>query len=134
MVSVIQPVGSICAWLKNLSGVPSLPGEWVECDGQTLNDPASVYNGKVIPNLNGQNRYLKGYSTSGSTGGGSHNHSTSSYSSGYYDIGGTRTEYNPASGSAYYFNSDHKHTVSVSTSSIYIEPPHYQVVWIMRIK
>lgn len=49
------PVGTILAWHKSLAGTPSLPGtgEWVECNGQTLADAQSPYNGGVIPNLNG---------------------------------------------------------------------------------
>jgi hypothetical protein len=49
------PIGAILAWHKSLSGTPGLPasGEWVECNGQTLSDPASPYNTQVIPNLNG---------------------------------------------------------------------------------
>ena len=32
---------------------------FVLCNGQTINDPTSIFNGKVIPNLNGNN-FLKG--------------------------------------------------------------------------
>lgn len=50
------PIGSIIAWHKDmLGGTPGLPasGEWVECNGQTLNDTGSNYHNRVIPNLNG---------------------------------------------------------------------------------
>lgn len=49
------PVGAIIAWHKSMAGTPGLPatGEWVECNGQTLSDGASAFNGQVIPNLNG---------------------------------------------------------------------------------
>lgn len=49
----VPPVGSIIAWHKNFSNTPSLPFGWVECNGQTLNDPSSPYHNQVIPNLNG---------------------------------------------------------------------------------
>lgn len=49
----IPPIGSIIAWHKSMSGTPSLPYGWVECNGQTLNDPASPYHNQTIPNLNG---------------------------------------------------------------------------------
>ncbi len=49
----VPPIGSIIAWHKDMSGTPSLPYGWVECNGQTLNDPASPYHNQVIPNLNG---------------------------------------------------------------------------------
>ena len=47
------PLGTIIAWHKSLTGTPSIPDGWVECNGQTLSDPASPLNGQVIPNLNG---------------------------------------------------------------------------------
>lgn len=50
------PIGSIIAWHKDmLGGTPGLPasGEWVECNGQTLNDTGSAYHNRTIPNLNG---------------------------------------------------------------------------------
>lgn len=48
------PIGTIMAWHKSMTGTPALPEQWAECNGQTLNDPASPYNGQVIPNLNGE--------------------------------------------------------------------------------
>ncbi len=48
------PRGSIIAWHKSLTGTPNLPDGWVECNGQTISDAASVYNGQTVPNLNGQ--------------------------------------------------------------------------------
>lgn len=41
---------------------------WVECNGQTLSDADSPYNGTTIPDLNGSNYLLKGDSSSGTTG------------------------------------------------------------------
>ncbi|MEJ5286016.1 MAG: hypothetical protein WHV60_02250 [Bacteroidota bacterium] len=49
----VPPIGSIIAWHKDFANTPSLPYGWVECNGQTLNDPASPYHNQVIPNLNG---------------------------------------------------------------------------------
>lgn len=51
------PVGSIIAWHKSLQGSPVLQDGWVECNGQTVSDPASPYNGKNVPNLNGNRDY-----------------------------------------------------------------------------
>ncbi len=66
----VVPVGSIVAWHKSLENTPELPDGWVECNGQTLNDPDSQYNTQTIPNLNaasGYNggRFLRGGTTSG---------------------------------------------------------------------
>ena len=48
------PLGSIIAWHRDLldQQVLSLPPGWVECNGQTLEDPESPFHGHVIPNLN----------------------------------------------------------------------------------
>jgi len=61
----IVPIGSIVAWHKSLSGTPALPGGWVECNGQTLNDPTSPFHNRGVPDLNGSGRFLRGSATSG---------------------------------------------------------------------
>ena len=58
------PVGAIVAWHKTL-GASTLPGSFVECSGQTINDMASPYNGLAIPDLNGSGRFLRGGTSSG---------------------------------------------------------------------
>ena len=70
----VAPIGMVVMYLSSLTNIPGLPGEWVQCNGQTLSDSESVYNGKVIPNLNagggsGESLFLRGGTTSGSTGG-----------------------------------------------------------------
>lgn len=66
-------VGGILPWFKSFTNTPSLVAAFVECNGQTLSDAQSVYDGQVIPNLNGASaqakRWLRGSTTSGSTGG-----------------------------------------------------------------
>lgn len=59
------PVGSIIAWHKSFTGVPSLPAGWMECNGATVVDVGSPLNGQVLPDLNGQARFLRGSGTSG---------------------------------------------------------------------
>lgn len=60
------PVGGIVAWHKNVATTPlTLPSAWVECNGQTLSDNQSPLNGRVMPNLNGQARFLRGATSSG---------------------------------------------------------------------
>ncbi|MBN2452360.1 MAG: tail fiber protein [Lentisphaeria bacterium] len=61
----IVPIGSIIPWHKSLPGMPALPDGWVECNGQTLDDGGSPLDGQTIPNLNGQGRFLRGGTTSG---------------------------------------------------------------------
>jgi hypothetical protein len=111
------PIGAVCAWLKNLTGTPALIGEWVECNGQTINDATSPYNGVAIPDLNTTNRFLRGNSTSGATGG----QETTTTS-------GDNTEQTAGVGAVAHC-AIHGHTHTVDTM-----PPYYNIVWIMRIK
>ena len=96
------PIGSIIAWAKSITGVPQLlPGNFVECNGQVLSDDTSPLNGQTIPNLNGNNNFLRGSSTSGTTGGAAthshtvtvdndtHSHTASSASAGAHTHTGT---------------------------------------------
>jgi hypothetical protein len=77
-LNIEVPVGTIMAWDKSRTGTPALPANFVECNGQTLNDAESPYNGQVVANLNGvasgqgisgitgkPGVYLRGASTSG---------------------------------------------------------------------
>src|SRR5262249_29149755 len=74
------PIGAIIAWDKSLTGVPALPSNFVECNGQTISDSASPLDGQTVRNLNGANRFLRGNSTSGGTGGtASHVHAFSGF-------------------------------------------------------
>lgn len=82
----VVPVGCQLGYFKSLTNTPSLPAEFVECNGQTLSDPDSVYDGVVIPDLNGSQvgatqRFLRGSTTSGTTGGSAcHSHTVDSHS------------------------------------------------------
>src|SRR3954471_14770738 len=67
----LLPVGFIGAWPKSRTNMPALPGTWVECNGQVLNDPASPFHGQTMDDLNGASgpqRFLRGASASGGTG------------------------------------------------------------------
>lgn len=64
------PIGTILAWHGSYPNCPSLPPEWVVCDGQTIVDDESPFNGQATPNLNVaineiQRKYLVGGQTSG---------------------------------------------------------------------
>ncbi len=123
------PVGSIVGWQKSRANIPALPGTWVECNGQVLNDPESPFHGQTMDDLNGVSgprRFLRGATTSGDTGGnGSHTHQMQ-------DLDG-----------------DHGHFTGVSTSTTEVNalvpgtyttqesdslPPYYHVVWVMRVR
>lgn len=128
------PIGIPFGWCKDLvagTSVENLPTGWVECNGQVINDPASPLDGKTIPDLNGNNQFLRGDSTSGGTGGAeTHNHTNSltgvsrvatwnntGTNTGLRDIGGGES-------------GAEVQTIS-SESGL---PPYYNVVWIIRIK
>ena len=122
MWTLFPPVGAVMAWLKTYTNTPALPAGWVECNGQTLSDAGSVYNGQVIPNLNassgGTHRFLRGSTTSGTTGGGeTHTH-------GITDVQGSGGNQTLISRQITPANTD-------SESSL---PSYYEVVWIIRIK
>lgn len=135
--SYIVPVGGVIPWLKNLSGTPSLPAYFVECNGQTISDGDSVYDGVTIPDLNGDNRFLRGNATSGSTGG-SDTHALSvaelaahTHTLGEGSGGGTDTVEHSRNTSIV----DTQATSSTGSGTAHENrPAYYEVVWVMRIK
>ena len=117
----LVPIGGIIPFLKSYTNTPAMPSNFVECNGQVLSDAASVYNGQTIPNLNTVQSFLRGSSTSGTTGGANsininHHHSINGGTGGGGTAGG---------------NSFTDYQLS-STQSIL--PTYYEVVWIMRVK
>lgn len=157
------PIGALMPWLKSFTNTPSLPTGWVECDGSTLSDAASVYNGQVLPNLNGGNRFPRGNSTSGGTGGaatvtlvannlpththaltdGGHSHGTGikggnfvSTSGTTVDAGvlGTNTILGSASTTASATTGITVGNNTTTNTAVTILPLYYDVVWIMRVK
>jgi hypothetical protein len=117
------PIGMPMGWFKNLPGVPALSGDWVECNGQVLNDAASPLDGITIPDLNGASgppRFLRGASASGGTGGAEdHTHGLPLFQPTLGD-GGTTDQYNIPN-----------NTITAPASSL---PSYYEVVWVVRVK
>jgi hypothetical protein len=60
-----SPIGAVIGWHKDFANTPSLYGKWVECNGQVLSEPLSPYDGQTLPDLNGDERFLRGGATSG---------------------------------------------------------------------
>lgn len=129
------PVGSIIAWAKNIGPAPlSLSENFVECNGQVLDNDESPLDGLTIPNLNGNGgadtRFLRGATASGGSGGSdSHSHS----------VNGTVDESTSMmmveSGTTAQINQgDHQHDMNFNTGSTSSLPPYYEIVWIMRVK
>src|ERR1043166_5318134 len=119
LIDALLPIGIVCAWAKNTPGVPALPGTWVECNGQVLNDPGSPLNGQTIDDLNGASgpqRFLRGASVSGG-GGGSNSH-----------IHGIATQAN----NGVTAGSDSYSAPASDTDAASSLPDFYEVVWAMR--
>ena len=146
------PIGAIIPWLKSYTNTPALDNHFVECNGQTLSDGDSVYNGQVIPDLNGDNRFLRGSTTSGTETDGIHNHQwikSNHYNSGNrvtlvaalmsssstnfvdrsWDSSGNGTDLLLTSASA-----NNLLRGNFYTDNIESVPKSYSVVWIMRVK
>lgn len=106
---------------------PYLPDGWVECNGQSLSDSDSPYDGATIPDLNGDSKFLYGDSVSGSTKSEDylpdHGHSIS------VDIT-SNPRLDAVAGATNY--SDSQSWVQHSSEGTAWEG--YSVVWIMRVK
>lgn len=135
-----NPIGSIIARHKDFTNTPALPGVWVECNGQTLSDAESPYNGQVIPDLNGGNRFLRGNSESGGIGGAeTHQHITpigrrTSTTIGFAEIYGTTGIVNNFINYTERDGNSNANITATNTSSTDTKPPFMEVVWIMRVK
>ncbi len=133
----IVPIGSIIAWHKSFANTPALPAGWVECNGQTLNDPSSPYNGQVIPDLNSNTQdgsinsgmFLRGASTSGTK-----------QADGTAPNGLSGTVFalmsanNVSSQGGGWWNGNPTAPVTFSSTDPETRPANMTVVWIMRVE
>lgn len=108
------PIAGIIAWAKSITGAGTLDANFVECNGQVLADITSPLNGQTMPDLNGATtkRFLRGSSTSGTTGG------TETHSHDVGAVAGHITE----------VLANWKTTIESNL------PPYYEVVWVIRVK
>jgi hypothetical protein len=69
-VSGLVPIGGVIPWFKDTPGVPALPSNFVECNGQVLTDSESPLDGQFMPDINtGAQRFIRGGVNSGAIGG-----------------------------------------------------------------
>ncbi len=136
----VVPIGAIVAWHKSLGGVPSLDPNFVECNGQVLNDNKSPLHGKTIPNLNNpaasglQGRYLRGSTSSGAMQDHmlfSHRHTHNDYNV-HYDSNTWRG--GGSAGGGYVVYEQDMQRYSDFTGGAETRPYSMTVVWIMRVK
>jgi hypothetical protein len=125
LIEAVYPVGCVTGYLKSLANVPALPGSWVECTGQIINDAGSPLNGANAPDLNGAQGgapcFLRGAMASGSTGGDEfHSHGLALNVNGGIGAQGADLSVFPPGN----YTSD-------PASSL---PPYCDVVWVMRVK
>jgi hypothetical protein len=116
LIDALLPIGIVCAWAKNTPGVPALPGTWVECNGQVLNDPESPLNGQTIDDLNGAQRFLRGASASGGTGGAD-----------TWNLAGEVSVDNNLDASS-------TTVASAPQPDLPLLPSYYEVVWVVKVK
>lgn len=124
--SPIAPVGSMMPWNKSVLASTTLPDGWVEMNGQTIALKSAFAGGAwdngnntmTIPNVNGNNQFVRGNSTSGGTGGRESFSFTHS----------TNTTGANAGNAVDYIDSQ------LGSGSVSILPPYFDAVWIVRIE
>ncbi len=154
------PLGTILAWHKSLTGTPpQLPDGWVECNGQTLSDPASPYDGQAIPDLNNpketwntKGAFLRGHTTSGEFEDDQYQgHHHRVYPGGGSDSGNTANTLAHDSNQGHYFGSTASYATGNGTIGWAVTqendgsngtprtgaetlPANMSVVWIMKVR
>jgi len=103
---------------------PELPDNWLECNGQSISDADSPYNGTTMPSLNGTTDATKGFirgvkasATDNAVTDSTHTHSIA------YVVYNT----NDVTSNFWALNSS-------TTGASRAIPPYAEMVWIMRIK
>lgn len=134
-LATLVPIGAIIPWAKSFTSVPALPDGWVECDGSAISDAASPLDGETTPDLNGNNQFIRGNSTSGGTGGVATNDLEHDHGgvTGVTGSVGVANEVGSAVGVS--SNDVLPQTISNALSSTTDnKPPYMDMVFIMRIK
>ncbi len=124
------PIGGIIPWHKSALDDQRLHSSWIECTGGTVGNVKSPIYGKSVPNLNGDNRFIRGNSTSNSMGGSAiHVHSFSVNTNGPSDF----TDIDAQNPNGTVASAGHAHLIEGETDTVSHVPPYVDMVYIMRI-
>ena len=114
-LAALIPIGVALPWFKDTPGVPPLPANFVECNGQFLTDPESPLHGQLMPDINtGAQRFIRGGLNSGAVGG------IDSFATAQADNSGTQPVNNFV-------------TTDFSPGAQPF-PPYVTAVWVIRVK
>lgn len=147
----IVPIGSIVAWHRDISGGPQLqlPDGWVLCNGGSVNDSNSPFNGRPIPDLNstpaghGGGHFLRGSNHSGDTQEGTLLMVPAEWTGTAFFMGlppnGVFTQnadysYNTGAGRAQFNRVSSHGPPDVRDYAVRVRPVNMSVIWIMRTK
>ena len=142
-VAGVVPIGSVIDWWRPNSTF-SVPTGYKICDGTTIADPDSPYDGNVVPNL--LNRFVRGVTDPnliGTTGGADdhgHTGSTSVVANHTHIVASAVVGFTPGGSGLFYCppssstSSAGSHSHSLSTSGSSNVPVYVGLLKIMRIK
>jgi hypothetical protein len=132
------PIGAIIAWHKTMTGVPALPGNWLECDGSVISDGDSPMNGETLPDLNGETAFIRGGAASSNTkeGDAMQGHDHQYQRGGFREGGGSiyQVVYGGAPSTIDFSAPSENGSYGLPRTADETRPINMTMVWIIRIK
>jgi len=123
-------VGTIKPWHKSATGMPSnmLTAFWKECDGAAFADAESPLSFANLPDLNSTQRFIRGSTTSGTTGGSDTHTHTFNTGDHFGQVGDVQ-----ANGPVTDAGGVNKMNIPdpANASSV---PAHLEMVWVIKVK
>jgi hypothetical protein len=65
----VVPIGCVVFVAGSITGCPAVAANFQLCNGAAISNARSLMNGQNTPNITGSNRFIRGNTTSGTTGG-----------------------------------------------------------------